>query len=176
MKMRSRRRQWSGGAGSSPHRHGPACPGHRHQHMPRQMARTSRAMTKKQRPLPFSAIAVPAPPAGQLWIESWSCGATAVCWWVTHWQCRSLLWNRIFFQRRVRRAERRGRREGFLATCGRDGRGRRRALCSLLPGRSVACGHQIWIRPLLPVGEKHSSLCGSSRYKGPEPGTGRHLQ
>src|SRR4051794_9375495 len=35
------------GRGSVPLRHGPACRGHRHTHVPRQMARTSRAMTEK---------------------------------------------------------------------------------------------------------------------------------
>src|SRR4051812_48654083 len=34
---------------SAPPRHGPARPDHRHQHVPRQMARTSRAMTRGQR-------------------------------------------------------------------------------------------------------------------------------
>src|SRR3954467_12250250 len=36
-------------AGSHLHRHGPARPGHRHPHVPRQMARTSQAMTVEKR-------------------------------------------------------------------------------------------------------------------------------
>src|SRR5919202_5137537 len=35
--------------GPFPSRHGPARPGHRHPHVPRQMARTSRAMTGEER-------------------------------------------------------------------------------------------------------------------------------